>query len=158
MKIALLCSGLGRIARGHEAFARNLFDLLSGEADITLFKGGGGPTARELVIDHVPRNSASLDGIRVVASPKWAGALREQERIRIEGETFGYAALKPLLEGNYDVIHCLEQEVCTVVFRNRHLFRQTRRSCSPMEARFRLGNCLLAILCRSILSTTSRTA
>ena len=42
-RIALLCSGLGHIRRGHEVFARDLFDLLKGELDITLFKGGGEP-------------------------------------------------------------------------------------------------------------------
>ena len=40
-KIALLCSGLGNIKRGHEIFAQDLFDLLKNDLDITLFKGGG---------------------------------------------------------------------------------------------------------------------
>jgi hypothetical protein len=38
MKIALLCSGLGNIYRGHEIFARDLFNLVSDSVDITLFK------------------------------------------------------------------------------------------------------------------------
>jgi 1,2-diacylglycerol 3-alpha-glucosyltransferase len=125
MKIALLCSGLGNIARGHEVFARGLFDLLKDDADIDLFKGGGEPCARELLVDHVPRNSDCLRHIHAMASPKWAEAIREQERMRVEGETFAYAALKPLLEGRYDVIHCLEQEVCSIIFKNRHLFART---------------------------------
>ena len=41
MKIALLCSGLGHVDRGHEIFARDLFEMLKGSLDITLFKGGG---------------------------------------------------------------------------------------------------------------------
>ncbi len=122
MKIALLCSGLGHIHRGHEVFARDLFTLIGGAVDIMLFKGGGEPKPRELVIDNLPRNAACLRNVHVAVSPKWAEAAREQERIRIEGETFAYAALKPLIEGGFDVVHCLEQEVCNIVFDNRHLF------------------------------------
>ncbi len=122
MKIALLCSGLGHIQRGHEVFARDLFTMLAPQLDITLFKGGGEPAPNELVVPNVPRNSPHLQHIHVAVSPKWTSSVREQEQVRIEGETFAHAALGPLLEGGYDVVHCLEQEVCNVVFDNRHLF------------------------------------
>lgn len=125
MKIALLCSGLGLIHRGHEVFARDLFNLISGSVDLTLFKGGGEPAPREVVVDSISRNAAFLRDVKVAVSDKWAEAVREQERIRIEGETFAHGALKPLLQGDYDVIHCLEQEVCNIVFDNRHLFART---------------------------------
>lgn len=125
MKIALLCSGLGNVYRGHEIFARDLFELLKKDIDITLFKGGGDSLPNERVIDNIPRNSGSLDHIHLAVSPKWESAIREQERLRVETETFAYAALNPLLEGNYDVIHCLEQEVCNILYRQRHLFEKT---------------------------------
>lgn len=125
MKVALLCSGLGNVYRGHEVFARDLFTLLGDSVDVTLFKGGGKPAPREWVIDNIPRNAGCLDHLHVVASPKWAAAIAEGERCRIEGETFAYAALKPLLEGEFDVIHCLEREVCNIIYDNRHLFRST---------------------------------
>lgn len=124
MKAALLCSGLGHIHRGHEVFARDLHTLLRGRLDITLFKGGGPPAADEVVVDALSRLSPLLADVHLPVSPRWMEAAREQERIRIEGETFAYAALKPLLEGGYDIVHCLEQEVCNVVFDNRHLFRR----------------------------------
>lgn len=127
MKIALLCSGLGQVVRGHEVFARGLFDLLDGVLDITLFKSGGEALPHEKVVANLPRNSTSLDHIHAPVSGRWAAAMREQERTRIEHETFAYAALKPLLEGDFDVIHCLEQEVCNIVHANRHLFRRTPR-------------------------------
>lgn len=127
MKIALLCSGLGNIHRGHEIFARDLFDLLAKDIDITLFKGGGHPSAREIVINHVPRNAECLRYIRLPVSPKWEAAAIEEEQMRVEGETFAYAALQQLLEGNYDVIHCLEQEVSNVLYAHRHIFRRTPR-------------------------------
>lgn len=125
MKIALLCSGLGNVFRGHEVFASDLFAMLGDAIDITLFKGGGEPAAKQLVIDNIPRNAACLKHIHVAASPKWAEAVREEVRGRIECETFAYAALKPLLEGEFDVIHCLEREVCDIIFNQRHLFRST---------------------------------
>ena len=124
MKIALLCSGLGNIYRGHEIFARDLFNLVSDSVDITLFKGGGENTDKEWVIDNVPRNSPYLDRVHVVASPRWEAAMKESERLLVEAETFAYAALKPLLEGEFDVIHCLERDVCNIIYRHRHLFRK----------------------------------
>lgn len=98
---------------------------MRGSVPITLFKGGGPATPDELVIEHIPRFSPLLDGIHVRSSQKWHEAAVEQERMRVEGITFAYAVLKPLLEGSYDVIHCLEREVCEVVYANRHLFPVT---------------------------------
>ena len=125
MKIALLCSGLGNVYRGHEVFARDLFSLVCDSIDITLFKGGGDSAPREQIVDNISRNASVLDHVHMTASPKWEDAAKESERIRIEGVTFAYAAVKPLLEGEYDVIHCLEREVCDVIYDHRHLFKST---------------------------------
>lgn len=99
--------------------------MLKGSVDITLFKGGGEPAPNELVIDNVSRNAPSLQNIHLAVSPRWKVAMQEQERIRIETETFAHAALRPLLEGGYDIIHCLEQEVCNRLYGFRHLFAHT---------------------------------
>ncbi|MEF8698921.1 MAG: glycosyltransferase family 4 protein [Candidatus Accumulibacter sp. UW26] len=125
MKIALLCSGLGNVYRGHEVFARDLFTLLGDSVDLTLFKGGGEAASREVVVDNLPRNAPCLDHVHVAASEKWAASVRQEERSRIEAETFAYAALKPLIEGEFEIIHCLEREVCTIIHDKRHLFRTT---------------------------------
>lgn len=125
MKIALLCSGLGTINRGHEVFAREIFNLLKDQVDITLFKGGGANDNNEIVVDNIGRNSELLSEMKLSVSPKWESAVREEERMRVEGLTFAYSALKYLLAGDFDVIHCLEQEVCNVIYENRHLFRHT---------------------------------
>ena len=126
-KIALLCSGLGNIKRGHEIFAQDLFDLLKNDLDITLFKGGGEAGENELVVPNFSRRSSYLNNIKAFASPKWADSIREQEKERIEALTFAYAAIKPLVEGGYNIIHCLEREVCETVFKNKHLFEDTPR-------------------------------
>lgn len=123
MRIALLCSGLGNIQRGHETFARDLFNLIGDVVDITLFKGDGDAAPKERVIDAIPRNATYLDHIHLAVAPKWQAAMQELERVRVEGETFAYAALKPLLEGEFDLIHCLEREVCNIIYDHRHLFK-----------------------------------
>jgi glycosyltransferase involved in cell wall biosynthesis len=125
MKIALLCTGLGNIYRGHEIFARDLFTLVGDSVDITLFKGAGEAAPRELVISNIARDSALLQHIQLPVSPKWHAMAVSQEQLRIEAETFTYAALGPLLEGGYDIIHCLEREVCELLYGLRHLFRVT---------------------------------
>ena len=80
MKIALLCSGLGNVHRGHEVFARDLFDLLSGTVDITLFKGGGGEaTALEVVVNNIPRAAVYLDHMHLAVPPKWLAPAMAQD-------------------------------------------------------------------------------
>jgi len=125
VKVALLCSGLGHVQRGHETFARDLFDLLEGSIDIELFKGGGEEKPRERVVANVPRNSPALRHVRLPVSPAWLAAMQEDERVRVETETFAHAALAPLLEGGFDVVHCLEMEVADRLYGFRHLFANT---------------------------------
>lgn len=52
-KIALVCTGLGKVWRGYERFTRDLFDLLREDLDITLFKGGGKTNHRERKFPHL---------------------------------------------------------------------------------------------------------
>jgi 1,2-diacylglycerol 3-alpha-glucosyltransferase len=126
-RIALLCSGLGNVFRGHEAFARGLIDLLGDDVDLTVFKGGGTPTPREVVLPHVRRDAPGLADIKLPVSPKWLASEAGQERMRIENESFAWAALGPLLEGDFDVIHTLDRDTCNALWRLRHLFRRTPR-------------------------------
>lgn len=122
MRIAVLCSGLGNVVRGHETFIRQVFDALESSLDMTLFKGGGEPKANEIVVDHVPRYSKLLDGMHVVAPPKWRSAAQEEQRFQVEMRTFAHASLAHLLAGGFDVIHCLEREVAEIVYQHRLLF------------------------------------
>ena len=126
-RIALLCSGLGNVFRGHEAFARGLIDLLGDDVDLTVFKGGGTPTAREIVLPHVRRSAPGLSGIRLPVSPKWHQAAAESFRVTIENESFAWACLDPLLHGNFDIVHCLDKETANLVFSWRNLFLKPPR-------------------------------
>jgi len=127
MRVALLCSGLGHVLRGHETFAQQLVEMLSDSIELTVFKGGGTASSREVVVPNIPRNSPLLADVHPKANPRWAATVADQERHRIESETFAYAALAPLMSGNYDVVHCLEREVCAVIHRERHLFSRPPR-------------------------------
>lgn len=59
MKVFLVCSGLGYVKRGFESFTQECFEVLSTEPslNVTLFKGGGEFTDKEIVIRNIPRNS-----------------------------------------------------------------------------------------------------
>lgn len=103
-------------------FAKDLFALLEPKVDITLYKGGGESTTNEIVVDHIPRYSDLIKNIKVFASDKWKNKIIETKRQEIEFLTFGYAALKPLIENEYDVIHCLEKEVCQIIYDHRNFF------------------------------------
>jgi glycosyltransferase involved in cell wall biosynthesis len=56
-RIALVCSGLGTVRRGYEAFIQGLFEALSGEpsVDVWLFKGAGDRTERQVPLWHLTR-------------------------------------------------------------------------------------------------------
>ena len=59
IKVFLICSGLGNVKRGFESFTQECFDALSQvpELDITLFKGGGKSTDRQISLWNFPRDS-----------------------------------------------------------------------------------------------------
>lgn len=56
-KVFFVCSGLGNVQRGYEAFMRECFAALRGQPglDLWLFKGAGRGDAREIPLLHFPR-------------------------------------------------------------------------------------------------------
>lgn len=58
-KVFIICSGLGHVLRGYESFTRECFNILKKEPliDITLFKGGGNSTDKEIVLWNLPQRS-----------------------------------------------------------------------------------------------------
>ena len=57
-KVFIMCPGLGHINRGYETFTRECYDTLSGspEIDLTLFKGAGTSSKKEIAIWCLQRN------------------------------------------------------------------------------------------------------
>jgi glycosyltransferase involved in cell wall biosynthesis len=69
VKVFLACSGLGNINRGFESFIRECFEALSQDdsLDITLFKGGGKPSKKEITLWNLRREKwTSIQISRVV--------------------------------------------------------------------------------------------
>ncbi|MBD0262264.1 MAG: glycosyltransferase family 4 protein [Tolypothrix sp. Co-bin9] len=58
-KVFVICSGLGNVKRGYESFTQECFDTLSQESelDVTLFKGGGETSQKEIALWNLPRNA-----------------------------------------------------------------------------------------------------
>ncbi len=88
-KLYIICTGLGRIHRGFESFARECFDTLSGadpELDVHLFKGGGSTerTGNVHIGWNIPRG----------ATTKLVGPSRAYQ---IENVTFVFCLLPRLL-------------------------------------------------------------
>ncbi|MDD5617980.1 MAG: glycosyltransferase family 4 protein [Candidatus Omnitrophica bacterium] len=93
LKVALLCSGLGRVKRGFESFSEELFSVLKDELDITLFKGGGNLQQKEIVLWCLKREGL----LRFLG-------LSSQRRIAIESLTFTISFLFYLIKDQYNVI------------------------------------------------------
>ena len=56
--VAIVCTGLGRVKRGFETLAQDLFNGLIGiGVDAWLYKGGGRSTARETTVPNIYRDS-----------------------------------------------------------------------------------------------------
>ena len=97
MKVALVSTGLGNVWRGYERFSYDLFHLLKTDADLTLFKGGGISSEREITLPHFKR-----DGILSRIRPH-----RKSYRDSYYFETLSFFAflLPRLITGRYDLVH-----------------------------------------------------
>lgn len=106
-RIALVCAGVGHVNRGFERLARDLFETLRHDVDLTLFKGAGEATEREIVL-RVPRR----------AGPH-ARLLGTDRALRLEYLTFAVRLLPHLRGGRYDVVHYLEPYLGNALFAAR---------------------------------------
>jgi 1,2-diacylglycerol 3-alpha-glucosyltransferase len=56
MRVAIACCGLEHVRRGFESASRELFNALSGRADVFLFKGSGESAPNEIVVPCLRRD------------------------------------------------------------------------------------------------------
>ena len=56
LRVALLCSGIGRVFRGFESFTEELFFVLKKEINATLFKGRGESNENEVMLRCIKRD------------------------------------------------------------------------------------------------------
>ena len=112
MKVALVCPTVGQTRRGYERFMTDLFGLIRGDVDATLFKGGGEPAPGEQVVPHVKRTG-------IVA--RMAGDRMRYTRQRIEFATFAAALYPHLVRGKFDVVHAIDPALAPKLARMRRL-------------------------------------
>ncbi len=115
--VFLVCSGLGRINRGYESFTQECFDALAGEPalDLTLFKGGGLPGPRQMVLPNLPRTQPPAQKLGHLAgkSGYWA-----------EQVTFALSLLPRIARRKHDVIYFSDTNVGNLLWHWRRLTRQ----------------------------------
>ncbi len=113
MRIALVSTGLGRVVRGFESFTESLFHALqhyTPEADVTLFKGGGQPGNRQVVVPNFHRADLPARWFHPLTASHW------------EKRSFGLALYPRLRFGDYDVVHYNELTMGSTLFHLRRLF------------------------------------
>ena len=99
MKVALVCPTVGQTRRGYERFVTELFAILGGDVDVTLFKGAGPEAAREIVLPHVTRTGLAA---------RWCGHRLKYARYRLEFATFARALRRRLAQERFDLVHFID--------------------------------------------------
>ncbi len=121
-RIAVMCSGLGHIARGVETWADSVAtELARREMNVTLFKGAGrAQRGFERVVPCVKRSHA-LAGFVVRNAPKWAWRLGCHQEYDVEQMSFAMAVLPHLIRNRYDLIHLQDPWLGYVLEKTRRL-------------------------------------
>jgi 1,2-diacylglycerol 3-alpha-glucosyltransferase len=115
-RVALVSIGIGRVQRGFERYFTELFGLLRGELDMSLFRSAGGEGAREIVPPLLPWATA----IARRAPLDWLAGHAEYNRDCL---AFAAAMAPRLLREGFDVIHCIDPPLAQAL---RHLKRVAR--------------------------------
>ncbi len=93
----------------------DVFKLMEGELDVTLFKGGGPAGAREKVPIFLPRNGRFL---KLFPIHRLVG----RTSMHVECMTFALAMLPYLRAGRFDVVHCIDPPLARILYKLRRLF------------------------------------
>jgi glycosyltransferase involved in cell wall biosynthesis len=109
MKIAVICSGLGRVARGYERFASDLGEQLGNRLSIDTY--GSGPVSGRM-IRTVP--SISRDGL--VCRVPFLKSRPVRDPYYWEAASFTAAALPRLLHEKYDVVHVMDPPIVNFLY------------------------------------------
>ena len=118
VRVALVSIGIGRVQRGFERYFGDLFAVLSGSVAITLFKSGGVVSAQE----RVPAGLWPLTRL-IRALPKGRFFDRLFGRSEYHRDCLAYALclLPTLRRSRFDVVHCIDPPLATVLSLARHL-------------------------------------
>lgn len=111
MRIAIASPGVGRIRRGFEAFADDLFRHLTaqGAHEVVMFKGGGEAASSEVVLWNVPR-----------ASPVWRVPGWFVNPYIGEELTFALSLARRLKKESFDIVHMSDCQLASMVAHFTH--------------------------------------
>jgi glycosyltransferase involved in cell wall biosynthesis len=114
LRVAIACPGVGLVQRGYERMIDDLYRLLEGELDVTLFMGGGATGERKKIPVFLPRNGRFL---RMFPIHRVVG----RTTIHAECMTFALGMLPYLREGRFDVVHCIDPPLARILYKLRRL-------------------------------------
>jgi 1,2-diacylglycerol 3-alpha-glucosyltransferase len=112
MRTALICPTIGQTRRGYERYFSELFEQLKARVDVTLYKGGGKPSAQEVVISHISRTGV----LSRLFPDRFLYA-----RYLLEFGTFGVGLIPHLAAGNFDLVHFIDPPLARTLHAGRRL-------------------------------------
>jgi glycosyltransferase involved in cell wall biosynthesis len=123
IKVFIICSGLGHIRRGYESFTQECFDALAQDPaiDITLYKGGGKSSKKQIALWNLPRNSPWTRRVARIVTM----AIRKAKPHLLEQVTFGFSLLLDIYFKKPDVIIFSQPNLGNMLW---HWRRLTKRS------------------------------
>jgi len=121
-KIFIVCSGLGHVKRGYESFTQECFNALSQEPtlDITLFKGGGDSSEKEIVLWNLRRD----DKLAIFLGDITEKLFRRGEGYFIEQITFFLSLVPHIQTKKPDVIFFSDENLGNLFWYWRRLTKQ----------------------------------
>ncbi len=112
LRIAIACPGIGLVQRGFERYFLDIFRLVRGDTDITLFKGGGEERPDERVLTFIRRGGTLVKLLPV-------HRLVRRTPLHTECLTFALALLPHLRNGAFDIVHTIDPPLTRVLFHLR---------------------------------------
>jgi 1,2-diacylglycerol 3-alpha-glucosyltransferase len=113
MKIALICTGLGRVVRGFESFTTSLFEALkrfTPEIDVTLFQGGGNRREGRVIVPNLHRSDVPA---------RWFSSYTAN---LLEQRSYALCLYPRLIKGKYQLVHYNELVMGSTLFHLRRWF------------------------------------
>jgi glycosyltransferase involved in cell wall biosynthesis len=110
----MACPGVGLVQRGYERMFSDVFNLMSDEFDITLFKGGGPPAPKQIAPPFV-RSSGRL--VKALPVHKLFG----RTPTHTECMTFALGMLPHLMIGDFDLVYTIDPPLTRLLYHLRGL-------------------------------------
>lgn len=113
-RVALVSIGIGRVQRGFERYFGDLFGALQGDAQMTLFKSAGAASPHEVVPPGLARMTTWVRALP-------GGRLWGRTEYHRDCLAFALCLLPLLRSGPFDLVHCIDPPLASVLARLRRL-------------------------------------